>query len=162
MNGDFEERKVVITGVRPIGMRTPSWYFSPNTLAIEKEMGLFYDSSLMADEDCHELLLDGVPTGIVELPVEWIRDDAVYFVMHRFQALRPYTPPADVFDIFQREFDAAYRDGGIFQLTMHPHIIGHRSRIWIVEEIIRYARSKGDVWFATHAEIARWAHSHAT
>ena len=150
-----------ITGVRPIGMRTPSWDFSPNTLAIAKEMGLFYDSSLMADEDCHELLLDGVPTGIVELPVEWIRDDAVYFVMHRFQALRPYTPPADVFDIFRREFDAAYRDGGIFQLTMHPHIIGYRSRIWIVEEIIRHARSKSDVWVASHAEIARWAHSNA-
>jgi peptidoglycan/xylan/chitin deacetylase (PgdA/CDA1 family) len=58
-----------ITGVRPVGLRTPSWDFSPNTLAIEKEMGLLYDSSLMADEDCYELLLDGEPTGIVELPV---------------------------------------------------------------------------------------------
>ena len=36
-----------ITGVRPVGLRTPSWDFSPNTLAIEKEMRLFYDSSLM-------------------------------------------------------------------------------------------------------------------
>jgi hypothetical protein len=61
--------------------------------AIEKEMGLLYDSSLMADEDCYELLLDGEPTGVVELPVEWVRDDAVYFMMHRFQSLRPYTPP---------------------------------------------------------------------
>ena len=46
-----------ITGMRAVGMRTPSWDFSPNTLAIEKEMGLLYDSSLMADEDCYELLL---------------------------------------------------------------------------------------------------------
>ena len=109
-----------ITGVRPVGLRTPSWDFSPNTLRIEKEMGLLYDSSLMADEDCYELLLDGEPTGIVELPVEWIRDDAVYFMMHRFQSLRPYTPPKDVLDIFRREFDAAYEEGGIFQLTMPP------------------------------------------
>ena len=29
-----------ITGVRPVGLRTPSWDFSPNTLRIEKEMGL--------------------------------------------------------------------------------------------------------------------------
>ena len=28
-----------ITGVRPVGMRTPSWDFSPNTLRIEKEIG---------------------------------------------------------------------------------------------------------------------------
>ena len=52
-------------------------------------MGLLYDSSLMADEDCYELLLEGEPTGVVEFPVEWVRDDAVYFMMHRFQSLRP-------------------------------------------------------------------------
>src|ERR1700726_1972022 len=55
-----------ISGVRPVGLRTPSWDFSPNTLAIEQEMGLLYDSSLMADEDCYEILLDGAPTGGVE------------------------------------------------------------------------------------------------
>jgi peptidoglycan-N-acetylglucosamine deacetylase len=151
-----------ITGVRAVGLRTPSWDFSPNTLAIEKEMGLRYDSSLMADEDCYELVLDGEPTGIVELPVEWVRDDAVYFMMHRFQSLRPHTPPTAVFDIFRREFDAAYEDGGIFQLTTHPHIIGYRSRIWIIDELVRHAQSKGDVWFATHAEVATWARDHAS
>ena len=145
-----------ITGVRPVGMRTPSWDFSPNTLRIAKEMGLRYDSSLMADEDCYELLLDGAPTGIVEVPVEWVRDDAVYFMMHRFQGLRPYTPPADVFDIFRREFDAAYAEGGLCQLTFHPHIVGYRSRIWIVEEVIRHAQAKGEVWFGTHADVAGW------
>jgi len=109
-----------IAGTRPVGIRTPSWDFSPATLAIAREMGLQYDSSLMADVDCYELLLDGQPSGVVELPVEWIRDDAVYFNMNRFAGLRPCTPPADVFDIFRRELDAAYREGGIFQLTLHP------------------------------------------
>src|SRR6266581_3553971 len=129
-----------ITGVRPVGARTASWDFSPHTLRITKEMGLRYDSSLMADDDCYELLLDGQPTGVVELPVEWIRDDAVYFNMNRFAALRPYTPPSSVLEIFRREFDAAYAEGGLFQLTMHPHIIGHRSRMTILEELIRHIR----------------------
>lgn len=146
-----------ITGVRPVGMRTASWDFSPHTLRIEKEMELLYDSSLMADEDCYELLMDGAPTGVIELPVEWVRDDAVYFMMHRFQGLRPYTPPSDVFDIFRREFDAAYEEGGVFQLTMHPHISGYRSRIWILEELIRHAQSKPGVWFATHRDVVEWA-----
>lgn len=148
-----------LTGIRPVGLRTPSWDFSPNTLRIEQELGLLYDSSLMADEDCYDLLLDGTSTGIVEVPVEWIRDDAVYFMMHRFQSLRPYTAPKDVLDIFLREFDAAYEVGGLFQLTMHPHIITPRSRIWILDEVIRHAKAKGDVWFATHAEIAQFAKS---
>ena len=150
-----------ITGVRPVGMRTPSWDFSPHTLRIAKEMGLLYDSSLMADEDCYELLLDGEPTGVVELPVEWVRDDAVYFMMNRFQSLRPYTPPADVLDIFRRELDAAHEEGGLCQLTFHPHIIGYRSRVWILEELIRHARSLPGVWFGTHAEVAAWARDHA-
>jgi peptidoglycan/xylan/chitin deacetylase (PgdA/CDA1 family) len=150
-----------ITGIRPVGIRTPSWDFSPETMKIIIDLGLAYDSSLMADEDCYELLSDGQQTGIVELPVEWVRDDAVYFMMNRFQGLRPYTPPSDVLDIFRRELDAAYAEGGIFQLTMHPHIIGYRSRIWILEEILSHARALGDVWFATHADVARWASENA-
>ncbi len=145
-----------ITGVEPVGMRTPSWDFSPNTLRLAKELGLIYDSSLMADVDCYELLMDEKPTGVVELPVEWIRDDAVYFNMNRFAALRPYTPPTDVFDIFKREFDAAYAEGGLFQLTMHPHIIGYRSRVWILDALIRHIQQHSDIWFATHADIVRY------
>jgi peptidoglycan/xylan/chitin deacetylase (PgdA/CDA1 family) len=80
-----------ITGVRPVGSRTASWDFSPHTLRITKEMGLLYDSSLMADEDCYELILEGEPTGVVELPVEWVRDDAVYFS----HAPLPVAAPAD-------------------------------------------------------------------
>lgn len=148
-------------GQRPVGIRTPSWDFSPSTLAIARDMGLLYDSSLMADVDCYELLLDGQPSGLVELPVEWIRDDAVYFNMNRFAGLRPYTPPADVFDIFRRELEAAHAEGGIFQLTMHPHISGYRSRIWILRELIRHAKSLGNVWFATHADIVRHVKEHA-
>jgi hypothetical protein len=82
-------------------------------------------------------------------------------MMHRFQQLRPYTPPADVLDIFRREFDMAYEEGGIFQLTTHPHIIGYRSRIFILDELIWHARAKGDVWFATHREVVEYAKANA-
>lgn len=145
-----------IAGMRPVGMRTPSWDYSFNTLRILLDLGLLYDSSLMADDDCYELELDGEATGIVELPVQWVRDDAVYFGMNRFAGLRPYTSPEAVLDIFLRELEAAEAEGGIFQVTMHPHIIGQRSRIWILEEVIRAAKAKG-AWFATHEQISRYA-----
>jgi peptidoglycan/xylan/chitin deacetylase (PgdA/CDA1 family) len=150
-----------VCGVRPVGIRTPSWDMSPHTLAITRDMGLAYDSSLMADVDCYELLLDGEPTGVVELPVEWIRDDAAYFNMNRFAGLRPYTPPTDVYDIFRREFDAAYREGGLFQLTLHPHISGYRSRVWILDELIRHMKAHRGVWFATHAETVAYVRQQA-
>jgi peptidoglycan-N-acetylglucosamine deacetylase len=150
-----------VTRVRPVGLRTPSWDVSAATIAVEQELGLLYDSSLMADEDCYELLVDGVASGLVEIPVEWIRDDAPYFMMNRHTGLRPYTPPEAVFDVFRREFEGAYAAGGVFQLTMHPHVISYRSRVWILEEIIALARSKGDVWFTTHADLARWVVLHS-
>ena len=145
-----------ITGQRPVGIRTGSWDFSQSTLSISREMGLLYDSSLMADDEPYELLEEGQKTGIVELPVEWIRDDAPYLMMDRFSPYRPYTAPSAVLEIFKSEFDGAYEEGGLFLLTMHPHIIGHRSRIVILRDLIDYMQLKSDVWFATHKDIANY------
>jgi peptidoglycan/xylan/chitin deacetylase (PgdA/CDA1 family) len=145
-----------IAGQRPVGLRTPSWDFSDATVKIIRELGLVYDSSLMADDDPYEILADGEPTGLVEIPVEWIRDDAVYFPMDRYTALRPYTPPRGVFTIWRDEFNAAYAEAGLFQLTMHPHVIGHRSRMAILEDLIDYINEHHGVWWATHADIARY------
>lgn len=145
-----------ISGRRPVGMRTPSWDYSPSTLSIAQELGLLYDSSMFSDDDPYEILAEGAPTGIVELPVEWIRDDAAYLVMNRHGPQRPYTSPEAVLDIFMREFEVAHAEGGLFLLTMHPHVIGYRSRIFILEELLSRIVAKGDCWIATHADIARY------
>ncbi len=150
-----------ISGTEPVGMRTASWDFSVNTLDIIREMKLLYDSSLMADDDPYELLDQGQPTGIIELPPEWIRDDAVYFNFLRFSALRPYTPPSAVEEIFTAEFDGAWDENGLFLLTMHPHFIGHRSRLPLLERLIRHMKAKGSCWFATHAQVAEWCRDNA-
>ncbi len=150
-----------LSGTVPVGMRTASWDFSPHTLRIVREMGLLYESSLMADDEPYELLENGEPTGIVEIPVEWIRDDAVYFGMDRGASLRPYGGPEMVAGIFRRELDMAASEGGLFQVTMHPHHIGHRSRVWIIEDMIEAAKAKGGAWFATHAEIAAYCAAEA-
>ena len=44
---------------------------------------------------------------------------------------------------------------------MHPHYIGHRSRIVVLEELIRHINARGDVWFATHEEIADYVRAQA-
>lgn len=148
-----------LAGVRPVGIRTPSWDFSESTVDIIGQLGLRYDSSLMADDEPYELLADGRPTGIVEIPVEWIRDDAPYLTMNRTSALRPYTPPRALFEIWRDEFDAAHAEGGLFQLTVHPHLIGHRSRLTVLRDLLAHMRERPDVWFATHAAVADAAHA---
>jgi peptidoglycan-N-acetylglucosamine deacetylase len=149
------------TGTRPVGIRTPSWDFTPATLGIIRELGLRYDSSLMADDEPYEIVADGEPSGVVEIPVEWIRDDAVYFPMDRYSALRPYASPRSVLSIWIDEFEGAYADRGLFQLTMHPHVIGHRSRMVVLAELIDHIASRRGVWFATHAQVADYALAHA-
>jgi peptidoglycan/xylan/chitin deacetylase (PgdA/CDA1 family) len=148
-------------GTRPLGIRTPSWDFTPATLDIIKELGLLYDSSLMADDEPYEIVHRGEPSGIVEIPVEWIRDDAVYFPMERYTALRPYASPRTVLSIWIDEFEGAVADRGLFQLTMHPHVIGHRSRMAVLAELVDHIAAQPGVWFATHAQVAGYALSHA-
>ena len=141
-----------ITGSRPVGYRAPSWNLSRNTPRMLHELGFLYDSSLMADDDPYELLAEGQPTGLVELPVEWIRDDA--------PLLNPqgerYSAPRDLLQVWQDEFDKAYEEGGMFLLTMHPQMIGHRSRIVVLEQLIEHILRKPGVWFATHRDAAEY------
>ena len=58
--------------------------------------------------------------------------------------------------MWRDEFDLAYAEGGLFQLTMHPRVIGHRSRIVALIDLIEHIKSHRSVWFATHAEVARY------
>lgn len=150
------DKLMELSGKRPVGIRTPSWDYSPNTVKLIRELGLVYDSSLMADDAPYEVLAEGQPTGVVELPVEWILDDYPYFGMNRFSSIRPHIQPDDVFEIWAAEFEGAYEEGGLFVLTMHPHIIGHRSRIRMLEKLVRHIRSRPGVWFATHEQVARY------
>ncbi len=145
-----------ITGTMPVGHRAANWDLSSHTIELVAEAGFAYDSSMMADDDCYELLAKGEPTGVVEIPVDWVRDDAVYLLFNREPATRPWTAPTDVLDIFKREFDMAYEEGGVCQLVFHPFVIGYRSRIWMLDALIEHAKARGDVWFATHAELADW------
>ena len=146
-----------ITGERPVGYRAPSWNHSPNTLRILRDIGFLYESSLMADDRPYELLQDGEATGLVELPVEWILDDAPLFNPRG----NSYMNPRDVMQVWIDEFDKAWEEGTMFLLTMHPHISGHRSRIVALEGLIDHMQAKGGVWFATHEDAALYVREQA-
>ncbi len=148
-----------LTGTKPTGYRAPSWNFSPNTLSILRDLGFRYESSLMADDRPYELLQEGRRTGLVELPVEWILDDAPLFN----PLGERYSPPREVAKVWMDEFDKAYEEGTMFLLTMHPHIIGHRSRIVALELLLDHIKAKAgsDVWYATHGEAAEYVRKEA-
>jgi peptidoglycan/xylan/chitin deacetylase (PgdA/CDA1 family) len=144
-------------GHKPAGIRCPSWDFTKDTLSLIREFGFLYDSSLMSDDRPYELVAEGRPTGIVELPVEWILDDFAYYSYDRPSFAYMRMSDSAVFEVYKGEFDKAYEEGTMFLLTMHPQITGHRSRIGVIERLVTYMKSRPGVWFATHEQVARAA-----
>jgi peptidoglycan/xylan/chitin deacetylase (PgdA/CDA1 family) len=161
LNNEAEEQRLLTqsidaltkaVGKRPVGYRAPSWAMSRFTMKQVKDAGFLYDSSLMASDDAYEITIDGQPSGVVELPIERILDDAPYYGA----ANGSLPSPEQVDQIYRAEFDVAYQEGGLYVLTMHPHYTGHRSRALWLEKLITYMKSKPGVWFATHEEIAKY------
>jgi peptidoglycan/xylan/chitin deacetylase (PgdA/CDA1 family) len=144
------------TGKRPVGSRTGAWMISKYTVGIEKKYGLLYDSSMMAMDVPYEIMANGQDTGLVELPVTWILDDAPYFTE---RGTLPY--PEEIYKVYRDEFDVAYRDGTFIMLTMHPHISGRRSREIYLDQLIAYMKTKPGVWFATAEQVAKYVKANA-
>ena len=95
--------------------------------------------------------------GVVADPLHRDLDDAPYFT-------RTGTLPSPelIFQVYKDEFDVAYEEGGYFNLTMHPHVIGHRSRIMRLDRLIAYIKSKPGVWFTTTGEFTDYVKKNST
>ena len=142
------------TGVRPVGYRAPFGDVSDNTLDIIRDLGFLYDSSLLADDTPYELLQNGEPTGLIELPLCFVLEDSILHVANDFSG--GILTPDDVLDAWIAEFDRAYEEGTTFLLVAHPHILGQRSRIEVLENLIAHMKSRPKVWFATHRQAAEY------
>ena len=141
-------------GHKPAGIRTPSWDFTDDTLGIIRDLGLMYDSSLMADDRPYEIVAEGKPTGIIELPVEWILDDYAYYSYDGRAHAYNRVGDSEVYEIYKGEFDRAYEEGTLLVLTMHPFVTGHRSRLAALDRLVTYMQSKPGVWFGTLSQVA--------
>ena len=124
-----------LTGLEPVGHRTPRWRPSPSTRRILDGLGFQWNSDHMGSERPYYNVIDGEESGLLEIPVSYILDDWNYYYDWG-------TPPSDVLTVWKVEYDSRYRNGVPFCLTMHPQVTGRPSRLIILEEFIEYARSK--------------------
>ena len=141
-----------VSGQRPVGIRTPSWDFSPNTLAITRDMGLLYDSSLMADDIPY---LMRTPQGeLWEAPVHWGTDDWPPFAHYaEIDYLMPVKAPSEGLKAFWEEFDAQYEAGGFWMGIWHPFLTGRLARWRQVEQWLEQTLKTKKVWFAPLEDI---------
>lgn len=145
---------VRVTGKKPLGYRSPSWDFSPHTLPLLEQYGFLYSSNLMDDDAPYLHKLDGRETRLVELPVQWLNDDAPFF-MFRPPNPRPIQPASQPYEIWTEELQALYHERNkVFVLTMHPQIIGRPSRVAMLKRFIAFARSLGKVAFRQCGDVA--------
>jgi peptidoglycan/xylan/chitin deacetylase (PgdA/CDA1 family) len=142
-------------GRKPLGYRAPNAAVSDHTLELLAEQGVVYDSSLSARDEPHELLLRGKVSKLIELPFSWENSD--YLFLHHDEFWRGSLPwPDAVLETYKSDFDVAYSERTLFNLTLHPQVIGRRSRAAMLDKLISYIKSKSNVWFATLGEIAQY------
>ena len=141
------------TGKRPLGVRAPGSGFSPHTFDLIRKAGFLYDSSLLAADEPYEIVSNGQPSGVIEIPISEIDNDYVYYGETANGAL-PF--PEALFQIYKAEFDLALQERTLFVLTQHPHVSGHRSRIAELDRLLAYMQSKPGVWFATMEQLANY------
>jgi peptidoglycan-N-acetylglucosamine deacetylase len=159
-----------VAGVRPAGYRSPGWDLTDNSIRLLAELGFRYDSSLAADDyNCYFArigdvartdggYLFGEPSEIVEIPVSWSWDDFPQFEFvssPRFSA-STLASPSKVFEIWASDIDflAERVPGGVFDLTMHPQVIGRGHRIKLLEQVIEHCLQYPGLRFARMTEVA--------
>jgi peptidoglycan/xylan/chitin deacetylase (PgdA/CDA1 family) len=146
------------TGKRPVGVRAPGSGFSIHTFDLIRRAGFLYDSSLLAADEPYEIVSNGEPSGVIELPISEIDNDYPYYGETANGSL---PSPDAVFQIYKAEFDLAYQERTLFILTQHPHVTGHRSRIVQLDRLVAYMQSKPGVWFATMEQVANYVKQNA-
>lgn len=137
-----------IGGTRPVGYRSPSFRMDPGAFEVLAGLGLRYDSSVMGDDRPY------LVGGLVEVPVDWATDDAVYYRHTGSGEARPPYGAQALYEAWHAEIAGARDAGTLVNLTMHPWLSGRPARVQRLRRLVRDAQEYGDVWIGTVGELA--------
>jgi peptidoglycan/xylan/chitin deacetylase (PgdA/CDA1 family) len=152
-----------VTGRRPAG-----WFslprqgdpfaggtISPNTMPLLIEAGYSYMGNGLADDIPHYWVTDFASRrAILTLPYYYHFDDQ-FFLMFPRRGTGLEHPDA-LFRNWQAEFEAQYRRGRHFHMTLHPQHIGWCNRLQLLDDFFAHLRSFPDLWNPTGEECARY------
>lgn len=161
-------------GVRPVGYRAPSVEVSAQTVDILLEHGILYDASFSGSDFTPYYLrrgdswpgdapyVFGETVDLVGIPFYRGLSDFTYFEFvggATFQQL----PASAVHEIWLTEFEYAYTHapGGVYDLALHPQVIGRGHRLAMLERLIEEMATRDDVVFMRLDEyVRRWREEH--
>ena len=137
-------------GLVPRGFRSPAWEMTEHMLAEVKARGM-YDSSLSGFDNPYTL------GGVVEVPVQWAIDDAVFFKFLGGGVDQwPPVAPGAVLDIWTQEWETLHAEGGLLMLTVHDWISGRAHRIRLLETLLQRVLREPQAWVTTVGEVAAY------
>ena len=157
-------------GVRPVGYRAPSVEVSSNTVDILLEHGIRYDASFSGSDFTPYYLrrgdswsgdgpyVFGETVDLVGIPFYRGLSDFTYF---EFVGGATYqqSPASAVYEIWHEEFEYAHTHapGGVYDLAVHPQVIGRGHRLAMLERLILAMNEQDGVCFGRLDEYAeRW------
>lgn len=152
-----------VSGTAPRGWRAPLYNFSDNSLDLLLERGFVYDASLMGDDLPYVIESRVNGQQLIELPSHWGLDDWPQYVQSfDLDYMMPVRAPAQGFEVYAQEFEAAYRWGSLWVPVIHPFASGRLARWGVFATFLEKVLQRGDVWFAPMEEIALHARSEMT
>ncbi len=137
---------------RPIGTR------SSHSAKLLRQYGYIYRSEGSADQRPHYEFDEGGGHCLVNLPMHYAIDDAMYFNFNWLgsdPSAQRITDPERVFDIWWAAFRQQYNVGGYLNVCMHPIQSGRALRISMLDRLISRMKSLPGVWFPTCEQVAR-------
>lgn len=153
-----------ITGRRPAGWfslprqgdKFAGGTISPRTMDLLIDAGYAYFGNGLADDIPHHGVTDPASwRSILTMPYYYHYDDQWFLL---FPSKGTGLEHADsLFRNWRAEFDAQYRRGRHFHMTLHPYASGFGHRVRLLETFMQYVSGHPGVWNTTaSAVIAHW------
>ncbi len=143
------EAIVKTTGDRPKGWSSPGVRATDHTVELVAELGLEYHCDFHDDEMPYPIWVGD--KLLIEFPHQYTIND------HRMQE---EGSRHEFFDKFKDEFDYRYKIGPenptMMNVITHAYLISRIPFIDTFEQIIAYAKSHAEVWFARRGDVAAW------
>ena len=153
---------------RAIGRRPCGWFslprqgdpfaggtISPNTVSLLLEAGYDYMGNGLADDIPHYWVTDFARRqSILTLPYYYHFDDQFFLMFPRKGTGLEH--PDVLFRNWKAEFDAQYKRGRHFHMTLHPQYIGWANRLQLLDDFLAYLSDFPSVWNPTGEQCARY------
>jgi peptidoglycan-N-acetylglucosamine deacetylase len=128
---------------------------SPHTVDLLLDAGYAYLGNGLADDVPHYWVSDfATRRAILTLPYYYHFDDQWFLMFPRKGTGLEHAD--DLFRNWRADFNAQYKRGRHFSMTLHPGAIGWCNRLQFLENFFTHMRGFPDIWNPTSAACARW------